>query len=254
MELDQTKAIDTDDLDTETNLLQLQLICQKILNVIIKSSLRNIPAPFRKIFIEIDTRISSKYPTSQDAIYKGIGGLFFLRFVCPALTAPHVYGLLQEPPNTTTQRQLVLIGKVIQSIANLQPPGKKEQYMEALTPFITNSIPKIITFYDNLRAAVNVAQADTADDDDAVVGLTPTVHLNGLAGAWTFLHRYHPKVTEWVNSDSCKFDAIEKADVEATIKECVSTYTSAPKKVKEGSASDGGNKKKKRNQAANTDE
>lgn len=65
---------------------------------------------------------------------QALGSFFFLRFICPAIIAPHVYGLQKglqhkslleltklfflEPPNEAFQRQLVLLSKVIQGLAN----------------------------------------------------------------------------------------------------------------------------------------
>jgi hypothetical protein len=43
--------------------------------------------------------------------------------------APQVYGLLKEPPHSTAQRQLILIAKVLQNLANDTLPGKKEGYV-----------------------------------------------------------------------------------------------------------------------------
>jgi hypothetical protein len=245
MELDQTKALG-DDIDTDTNLLQLQLICQKLLNVLIKSSVKNIPAPFRKIFIEIDNSVMGRFAGSNDAVYKGIGGLFFLRFVCPAITAPHVYGLLESPPNVTTQRQLVLISKVIQNIANMQPPGKKEEYMAALNDFIVQAIPKIIKFYDNLRLAVNLPQA--GESDEQVVEVPDEVRLNGLAAIWNFLHTEKGKLRKWAATPECPFDEQQKVDLDQLLTECETEYPQAPKKLKGGATAelaDGGKKKKK---------
>jgi hypothetical protein len=229
MELDQTKALD-DDMDTETNLLQLQLICQKLLNVLIKTSVKNIPAPFRKIFIEIDNSVMGKFAGSHDAVYKGIGGLFFLRFVCPAITAPHVYGLLEHAPNTVTQRQLVLISKVIQSIANMQPPGKKEEYMAALTDFIVSAIPRIVKFYDNLRQAVNMPETQESQALSMEVPLQ--VHQNGLCTVWNFLWTEKDKIKTWADSEQSPFDHSQKVDIVGMIDDCVAQYPGAPKKIK----------------------
>ena len=228
MELDQTKALG-DDIDTDTNLLQLQLICQKLLNVLIKTSVRNIPADFRKIFIEIDNSVMSKFG-SDDAVYKGIGGLFFLRFVCPALTAPHVYGLLETPPNQVTQRQLVLITKVIQNIANMQEPGKKEEYMAALSDFIVKSIPKIVVFYDNLRAAVNLSD-NVENYETQVIEVPDEVKMNGLAAVANFLHTETPKLRNWVQSETCPFDDMAKSDLNQMLDELQEAHPKPPKKL-----------------------
>ena len=154
MELDPSKMGDSEQIDAETNLLQLQLTCQKIFSVVLKSANQGFPVEFRTIFIRIDECMMQKFG-SDEASFKAIGGFFFLRFVCPAITAPHVYGLLDHPPNNLTQRQLVLISKVIQSVANMAVPGKKEKYMEALASFISSGIPKIVNFYKQIRVRIN---------------------------------------------------------------------------------------------------
>lgn len=184
-----------DNVDAETNLLQLQLICQKILRVIINRSTSNIPRALREIFVEIDSSAAEKFPGSTEAIYKGLGGLFFLRFVCPAITAPHVYGLLPSPPTEITQRQLVLIGKVIQSIANMSTPNNREGYMAPMCNFIESSLPRIRQFYDNLRCAANISNHSTIYERQIVV--PEEVLMNGLAATQGVLVSESNKIIAW---------------------------------------------------------
>ena len=240
MELDtQMDFVTEGTIDTDTNLLQLQLICQKILTVLTKKTLRDIPAPLRRIFIEIDRSVSQKFPGSIDAVYKGLGGLFFLRFVCPAITAPHVYGLLERPPNEATQRQLVLIGKVIQSIANMSPPGRKEPYMEVMGGFINSSIPRIKEFYDNLRQAANVDNGMKVYDRDIVV--PENILLNGLAATQVVLAREHDKIKAWAQTSHLHEDL--QKELCQIIDDCMAEDDVAPKKVKKEQAA---SSKKKR--------
>lgn len=227
MELDTEHDL-ADDVDTDTNLLQLQLICQKIMTVLVKTSLKNIPAPLREIFVEIDHSVSQKFPGSVDAIYKGLGGLFFLRFVCPAISAPHVYGLLPSPPNETTQRQLVLITKVIQSIANMQEPGKKEQYMMVMSSFITTSIPRIIRFYDNLREAANINTH--SDIYEREIKVPDEVLLNGLASTQVVLSHEADKIKAW--APQSHLTHLESEDLINLVDQCMVAHNSAPKKIK----------------------
>jgi len=239
MELDTEKDIE-DDVDTDTNLLQLQLICQKILTVLIKTSLKNIPSPLRRIFVEIDNSVTNKFPGSLEAVYKGLGGLFFLRFVCPAITAPHVYGLLPNPPNTTTQRQLVLITKVIQSIANMQAPGKKEQYMEVMGSFIENSIPRIRKFYDNLRMAANINSHTDIYEREIVV--PDEVLMNGLAVTQTILVNEASKIKAW--APESWLDVMAQADLNMIIDECLEANNGPPKKARKQNPNEPTKKKK----------
>lgn len=79
-----------------------------------------------------------------------------MRFVCPAITAPHYYGLLKEPPNAIAQRQLVLIAKVLQNLANLANT-KKEAFMESMLDFIDRNKPKMIQYYKSLLVSIDVS-------------------------------------------------------------------------------------------------
>ena len=241
MELDTEHDL-ADDVDTDTNLIQLQLICQKIMTVLVKTSLKNIPAPLREIFVEIDHSVSAKFPGSMDAIYKGLGGLFFLRFVCPAISAPHVYGLLTAPPNNTTQRQLVLITKVIQSIANMQEPGKKEQYMMVMSSFIATSIPRIIKFYDNLREAANINTH--SDIYEREIRVPDEVLLNGLAATQAVLSHEAEKIKAW--APNSHLTHLESEDLITCVNDCMAAHNSAPKKLRsEGGAQKSSKKSKK---------
>jgi hypothetical protein len=235
MELDESKMAKGGDIDIDTNILQLKLTCQKLFSVIVKNSLREMPIEFRKIFQTINGAMMERFG-SDDAVYKAIGGFFFLRFVGPAITAPHVYGLLESPPNQLTQRQLVLISKVIQSIANLQVPGKKEKYMEQLADFIENGIPKVKTFYNTIKAP----SADEHKLQYTDIGMPKEVKNNALASIWSFI---------WLNQDKMAgaFEAVglEKVDereLQDALEEMIYEYKGNAKKADESKKK----KKKKR--------
>ena len=55
------------------------------------------------------------------------------------------------PPNAMAQRQLILIAKVMQNLANDTLPGKKEGYMERLNEFITSNQNHLRGFYADLN-------------------------------------------------------------------------------------------------------
>jgi len=90
MEVDPDKV--EGDFDKDTNTMQLILVCQKMFSKL-NSSIPQIPLEFRQIFTEIDRIVMNKFG-SAEASCKAIGGFFYLRFVCPSVTAPHAYGLL----------------------------------------------------------------------------------------------------------------------------------------------------------------
>lgn len=76
-----------------------------------------------------------------------MAGCLFLRFVCPALAVPQMRGILRNRTSHRTQRALVLISKVLQSLAN-GAVSKKEPYMAPIGEFISAETPSLLEFYD----------------------------------------------------------------------------------------------------------
>lgn len=239
MEVDTDRYADSTvgDVDTEVNSLQLKLTCQKLFSVLIKNGVSDIPAEFRQIFVEIDAQIMKKFNNDM-AVYKAIGGFFFLRFVCPSITAPHYYGLLDRPPNETTQRQLVLISKVIQSLANMQMPGRKETYMESMSDFIEKNMGSVVKFYQDMREAsrVNVGSPTHMDVPD-------NIRLNALASIGEFIVSYQAKLQADINAnaDPAVKDALNQ-DFQALLQQ----YPNKPKKMGDAASSKAPRSKKKK--------
>lgn len=55
---------------------------------------------------------------SQETKHRYTGAFFFLRFLIPAIIMPHLFGILNQEPDTKTQKGLVLISKIIQNMSN----------------------------------------------------------------------------------------------------------------------------------------
>jgi len=69
-----------------------------------------------------------------------ITGFIFLRFFCPAILDPKLFGMANEHPDSGTARTFTLIAKTIQNLANLVEFGAKEPYMADMNPFIVRNL------------------------------------------------------------------------------------------------------------------
>jgi len=142
IEVDPNKMSDGD--DAELNILHLQFCAQKILKAITDTD-GEIPTCLMIILSHVKNEVIKKYPNAE---YTTIGGFFFLRFVCPSLIAPHLYGLTKEPPNENSQRMLILLSKLLQNLVNDTVP--KEEFMKVMTEFIMKNKERLQKFYDSI--------------------------------------------------------------------------------------------------------
>lgn len=85
-------------------------------------------------------------PRFPNAKYTAVGAFIFLRFFCPAIVAPEAEGLVATPPSKEMRRGLLLIAKVIQSLANNVLFGTKEPYMFPLNQFLVENIQYVTSF------------------------------------------------------------------------------------------------------------
>jgi hypothetical protein len=90
IEIDPNKM--KDDEDSAINVLECRLLVQKIFKAITDSATRSdLPQNMRLILQKCRESVGNRFP---EATSIAVGGFWFLRFVCPAIMTPHVYGLL----------------------------------------------------------------------------------------------------------------------------------------------------------------
>jgi hypothetical protein len=223
MEVDPSKIKDAN-IDIDQNVFQLAAACQKIFSVI-KTGSEKVPMEFRQIFQRISYSIMDKHG-SDDAVMKAVSGLLFLRFITPALTAPHYYGLLPTPPNTVAQRQLVLIGKVLQNLANMTTLGAKEQFMTNFEDFMHRNVPKMRQLYTALLDPTTPFNQKMKLE----LSVPENVRLNSLAMMHTHIVRNETKIRNALQSLP---DEERAQTMTGMLNDLLVRYGDPPKKAKE---------------------
>lgn len=144
-EVDPEKAKE-DKGDIKANAKNLLATTQHFLDSII-GSLDMCPPSIRLVLSNLRRLVTQAFPNSG---LMAVGGIIFLRFICPAIFAPEGFGLVSTPPNGEARRALTLVAKILQNLANGVEFGGKEQFMVEFNPFVTNNAHRITEFLDRL--------------------------------------------------------------------------------------------------------
>jgi hypothetical protein len=101
------------------------------------------PAELKAICRSIAELTEAKFPGSG---LKSVGGFVCLRFLCPAITTPESIDV-GATVDDRTRRNLLLIVKMIQTLANLSEFGKKEPFMEPFNEWVHDRYALISEFF-----------------------------------------------------------------------------------------------------------
>lgn len=147
-EVDPSRIASSDDL--ERNWDQLRSLTTGVWNSI-RSSVSNCPSEVRILLKHVRSCADSRYGDFLRTVpYTSVTGFLFLRFFCPAILNPKLFGLLPDHPQPKAQRTLTLIAKSLQVLANLSTFGQKESWMEPMNRFLTGHRQAVKDFIDEL--------------------------------------------------------------------------------------------------------
>ncbi|KAL8800210.1 MAG: hypothetical protein Q9182_005332 [Xanthomendoza sp. 2 TL-2023] len=147
-EVDPNRVQDPDDL--QRNWQHLSKLIGSVWSSIAASALR-CPPELRMIFRHIAACAEDRYGDFLRTItYSSVSGFLFLRFFCPALLNPHLFGLLKDHPRPQAQRTLTLISKTLNTLANLGSFGSKEPWMEPMNSFLNSHRQEFKNFVDTI--------------------------------------------------------------------------------------------------------
>ncbi|KAA3682496.1 uncharacterized protein DEA37_0010111 [Paragonimus westermani] len=119
-----------------------------------------VPYELREAFCSLNSLLEKTYGSRM--AMQVISSCLFLRFICPAIHGPVLFGLTNSvPENSRVSRNLTLLAKVLQNLANMSKFEEKEVHMKVLNMFVEREIPVMQAF---LR---NVASLDETFEEDA---------------------------------------------------------------------------------------
>lgn len=110
----------------------------------IASSAPHFPPPLRDCFATFRERLTSM--GREDISDNLISASIFLRFLCPAILSPSLFGITHEYPNERAARNLTLVAKTLQTLANFTRFQGKEAFMEFLNDFLEQEAPNMKAF------------------------------------------------------------------------------------------------------------
>ncbi|XP_052719192.1 disabled homolog 2-interacting protein-like isoform X8 [Crassostrea angulata] len=149
-EVDPGKLTNPANIDNHQQLLDMY--CNMVWTKIISSSCY-FPSELREVFASFRSRCDNNGKTEcGDTL---ICGSIFLRFLCPAILSPSLFNLIQEFPPEKAARNLTLIAKTIQTLANSTKFGGKEEYMEFMNDFIEKHDGSMKDFLDQISGDSN---------------------------------------------------------------------------------------------------
>lgn len=160
------------------NLKNLISSVNRLLTAIFESVDR-CPVPLREVFGFIQDEVSRHFPKQPSMRYAAVASFIFLRFFCAAILSPHNYNLRDEKPDEFTQKNLLLIAKTLQNLANGVEFGKKEDYMMPLNEYLKKERDAMKLFIDTLSNNWDTAQERVSEieqeletEKNILVGLT----------------------------------------------------------------------------------
>ncbi|KAF2726310.1 hypothetical protein K431DRAFT_280343 [Polychaeton citri CBS 116435] len=136
--------------EVERNWKRLLNLTQQVWNAI-SASRHKCPIELRMIFRHIKACAEDKYGDFLRTVsYSSVSGFLFLRFYCPAVLNPGIFGLVKDAIKPRARRTFTLVAKSLQTLANMASFGNKEPWMEQMNTFLVSHRDAFKHFIDDV--------------------------------------------------------------------------------------------------------
>jgi hypothetical protein len=205
-EIDPARMVDVS--AAAANCAQLMSTAQHVLDSILASA-GECPDDLCMLCYYVRSSVATRFEEHADSC---VGGIFFLRFICPSVVLPHQYDVVREKPTKESQRGLTLLAKILQTLANHVLFTEKESYLLEFNPFIERNYSQVVMFYDKLceRAQEQQHRATAAVDREGTGRQTYDQSDQRAAGLYRDgLHAPAISITSLSVQDEAALDVIQ---------------------------------------------
>ncbi|XP_071548695.1 uncharacterized protein [Panulirus ornatus] len=191
LEVDPLRITNIQSLHSQRNALKerVSAIWEKILQ-----SGRNFPVELRHVFHTLRERLSRQ--EKCELIDYLISSCVFLRFLCPAVLSPSLFNIIKEYPDERAGRNLTLVAKILQTLANFTHFQGKENFMEFLNDFIDKEQESCRTFLRTISSSLT--EEDSTLEFDGKIDLGKHLAL---------LHLHLADALAKLNTQGCESEA-----------------------------------------------
>lgn len=147
----------------------------------ISESTSRCPRDMRLVLCHIQTQAETRFGDLHHTVrYSSVSGFLFLRFFCPAIINPKLFGLLKDHPQPRAQRTLTLIAKSLQGLANMATFGSKETWMEPMNKYLVVHRQEFREFIDSICSVSSEQQHTHSQQTSSPSYATPITILSRL--------------------------------------------------------------------------
>ena len=79
----------------------------------------------------------------------------FLRFICPIVVKPNDHQIVEVKSSPEKTQDLIMVAKVLQTLANFTKFGGKEEQMVSLNPFLQQNTNAVRSYFLDLIDVVS---------------------------------------------------------------------------------------------------